>query len=305
MPPILVLLGAAAVGLAVPVLWWALAAGRGGSHLATGNLHRGGIADARDLVLTRSAGERAVQPAVRWLATRARRLTPAGWVSKLERRITLAGRPAAWPLERVLAAKLLLGVAGLIAGYFLLSDPLSILRILSWVGLTAGGYFAPDIALLNVSQKRQPAIQDALPDTLDQMMISVEAGIGFESAMARAGRTGHGPLAEELVRTLQEIQLGVSRSEAMRNLADRTDVADVRHFVLAVVQAEKYGIPIADVLRNQANELRIKRRQRAEERAMKIPVKIVFPLVLCILPALFIVVIGPGAIRIMRAFGGG
>ena len=160
------------------------------------------------------------------------------------------------------------------------------------------GYLLPDLLLSNAATNRQKRIRLELPDTLDQMTIGVEAGLGFEAAMARAGRSGDGPLAEELVRTLQEVQAGMSRADAMRGLAERNDVAELRQFVLAVRQAETYGIPIAQVLRAQAAELRVKRRQRAEEQAMKLPVKVIFPLVLCILPAIFVVVLGPAAIRV-------
>jgi tight adherence protein C len=180
------------------------------------------------------------------------------------------------------------------------------MRLLGWLCFTTLAYFTPDLLVHSRGQERQESIGKALPDTLDQMTIAVEAGLGFETAMARAGRTGTGPLADELVRTLQEVQLGVPRSKAMRNLADRTDQSDLRHFVLAVIQAESYGIPIADVLRTQAAEQRVKRRQRAEEQAMKIPVKIIFPLILCILPTLFIVILGPAAIQVSRSlFGSG
>ncbi len=119
-------------------------------------------------------------------------------------------------------------------------------------------------------------------------------------ALARTSRVGEGPLAEELNRTGQEMQLGVSRSDALRNLADRTDVADLRSFVLTVVQSEEYGLPIAKVLSVQADELRDKRRQRAEERALKIPVLLIFPLAFCIFPTIFIIVLGPALIRIYR-----
>jgi tight adherence protein C len=119
------------------------------------------------------------------------------------------------------------------------------------------------------------------------------------------GRTEPGPLAAELVRTMQDVQVGVPRTKALRNLADRSECPDLRHFVLAIIQAENYGIPVADVPRTQAAEQRVKRRQRAEESAMKIPVKIVFPLILCILPTLMIVVIGPAVIRIIDSFFGG
>nr|WP_269449842.1 type II secretion system F family protein [Auraticoccus cholistanensis] len=135
------------------------------------------------------------------------------------------------------------------------------------------------------------------------MTIAVEAGLGFESAMARAGRNGRGPLAEELVRTLQDVQMGLSRREAYAALAARTDTPDLRRFIRAVVQADAYGISIADVLRTQAAEMRLKRRQRAEEKAMQIPVKVIFPLMLCILPVLFIVLLGPAAMDIVDALG--
>jgi len=128
--------------------------------------------------------------------------------------------------------------------------------------------------------------------------MSVEAGLGFEAALTRAARAGEGPLAEELGRTMREMQLGVSRSEALRNLADRTEVPDLSSFVLAVVQSEEYGLPITKVLGVQANELRDKRSQRAEERALKIPVLMIFPLAVCIFPTIFIILLGPALIRI-------
>ena len=141
-----------------------------------------------------------------------------------------------------------------------------------------------------------------MPDTLDQMTIAVEAGLGFDSAMARAGKNGKGPLAEELVRTMQDIQVGQSRRQAYESLASRTGVPDLRKFVRAIIQADLYGISVADVLRTQAAEMRMKRRQRAEEKAMQIPVKVIFPLMLCILPVLFIVLLGPAAMDIVAAF---
>ena len=132
--------------------------------------------------------------------------------------------------------------------------------------------------------------------------IAVEAGLGFDAAMARAGRNGTGPLAQELIRTLQEIQVGQLRRTAYESLALRTDVPDLRRFVRAIIQADAYGISVADVLRTQAAEMRMKRRQRAEEKAMQIPVKVIFPLMLCILPVLFIVLLGPAVMDIVAAF---
>ncbi|HSK90704.1 MAG TPA: type II secretion system F family protein, partial [Euzebyales bacterium] len=139
-------------------------------------------------------------------------------------------------------------------------------------------------------------------DALDQITICMEAGLGFEAAIARASHSNAGPLAQELVRTMQEVQVGVGRSEALRMFADRNDVQDLRHFVTAVLQAEQYGVPISTVLRDQAKELRAKRRQRAEEAARKLPLKLLAPLILFIIPPLFIILIGPAAMRLIDSF---
>jgi tight adherence protein C len=152
-------------------------------------------------VLQRSAQERAVEPLAGALARFARRLTPVGWVESLERRITLAGRPAAWPIERVLIAKLVLAAVASALGFLVFADRRTFLWLVFWVGATALAYFAPDLLLYSRGEERQEEIDKALPDTLDQMTITVEAGLGFESAMARAGRTGKGALAQEIVRS--------------------------------------------------------------------------------------------------------
>jgi tight adherence protein C len=300
--PISVIVAAAAVTASLPLLWWSVAGVRAEAQHTGQDLLRNGLAgaDLRTIELQRSARERAVLPALGVLTSLGRRLTPVGWIEALDRRLTLAGRPASLSLPRVLAAKLLVGALGTAVGFlFFASDP-SVLWVLGWGALATIGYFTPDLLLYSRGQERQAAIGKALPDTLDQMTISVEAGLGFDMAMARAARAGVGPLADELVRTLQEVQLGVPRTKAMRNLAERTDQNDLRRFVLAVVQADGYGIPIADVLRVQAAEQRVARRQRAEEHAMKIPVKIAFPLIVCIMPTLFIVILGPAAIQLAR-----
>lgn len=175
---------------------------------------------------------------------------------------------------------------------------------LMWVFATVVVYFLPELLLNSQGQKRNEKIQLELADTLDQMTIAVEAGLGFDSAMARAAQNGNGPLAAELARTLQDIQVGRSRRQAFEALTARTTVVDLRRFVRAVVQADAYGISIADVLRTQADEMRLKRRQRAEEKAQKLPVKVLAPLMLCILPVLFIVVMGPAVMSMVAAFSG-
>lgn len=236
------------------------------------------------------------------LAELSRRITPVGYAAWLDRTLAGAGRPHSWPLDRVLAVKPALAFLGLLFGFIIfVADPNGP-RFILMLALAAVLYFVPDILLRNTAAKRRSAMQLALPNMLDQMLISVEAGIGFEGAMGRAAENTTGPLAEEFIRTLQDIQVGRSRREAYTDLAQRASFPDLRSFVRSIVQADQYGIAIANVLKTQAQEMRIKRRQRAEEHAMKIPVKILFPLIFSILPAMFIIILGPAIMGIVKTF---
>ncbi len=290
-PPVLAAVLATAAAL--PLLGWALLA-RPRTTAAQANLVRG-------LDLPVAAAARRGPGTVARLA---RGLTPGGTLARLDRLAATAGRPPAWPVAKLLAAKLVLAlIAGALGGVVVAGSP-GPLTVLLAVVVTAVAYVLPELLLHSRGQERQEEISLQLADTLDQMTIAVEAGLGFESAMARAGKSGRGALAEELVRTLQDIGVGQPRREAYLALADRTGVPDLRRFIRAVVQADAYGVSIADVLRTQAQEMRLKRRQRAEEKAMQIPVKVIFPLILCILPTLFIVLMGPAALDIYEAFKG-
>lgn len=233
-----------------------------------------------------------------------RQLTPQAYIMKLDHLLALAGRPASMPLEKVLTAKPLLGLTGALAGLLLVQSNPSKLFVLLSIFITLLGYFVPDLLLYSKGQERQKAMALELANTLDQMLISVEAGLGFESAMQRAGDTGKGPLAEELVRTLQDMQVGRSRREAYLAMADRSTIPELRSFVKAIVQADAYGIALSGVLRTQAKVMRVKRRQRAEEKAMKLPVAVLFPLLLFIFPVLFIVILGPAALNVIDTFAG-
>ncbi|BCW85150.1 MULTISPECIES: type II secretion system F family protein [Paenarthrobacter] len=232
----------------------------------------------------------------------ARKLTPGSYEAKLDRWLALAGRPKSMPLTKLIALKPVLAVCGAVFGLLLIFAGPGPLSICFTIFLTAFLYFIPDLLIYNTGIKRQEAIQLEFPNTLDQMLISVEAGLGFEGAIERASTEGAGPLAHELMRTLQDIQVGRPRPEAYAALAERCTVPDVRSFVLAVVQADKYGIGIANVLRAQAKQARVKRRQNAEERAMKLPVKVLFPLLFCIFPVLFIILLGPAVLKIVQVF---
>ena len=288
-----VLFAAGSVGLALAFMAYALTAQPDAArNRVRANLQRG---------MRRSGPQDDIQRQTGLIGL-ARRLTPAGNVRRLDLLLARAGRPAAWPLERVLVTKLLLTavVAGLMV-LTLVGSP-SGRMLLFALAVVVLAWFVPDLLLISRGQKRREEIQKALPDTLDQMTIAVEAGLGFEAAMAHVARNGKGALAEELIRTLQDIQVGQPRRDAYRALAERSPEPDLRRFLRAVIQAEQHGVSVARVLTTQAQEMRVKRRQRAEEKAMKIPVKVVFPLILTILPVLIIVVIGPGVINIIDAF---
>ena len=232
-------------------------------------------------------------------------VTPLSYVRKLNKLLSLAGRPASLPLGRILAAKPLLGLLGALLGlYISTSSQVPVLKLVG-ILIVLLGYFIPDLLLYSKGQERQKIMQLELANTLDQMLISVEAGLGFEGAMARAGQNGKGPLAEELVRTLQDMQVGRSRRESYQALSERTNIPELRSFVQAVVQADTYGIAVSRVLRIQAKVMRVKRRQRAEEKAMKLPVTILFPLLFFIFPVLFIAILGPAVINAVATFSGG
>jgi tight adherence protein C len=165
------------------------------------------------------------------------------------------------------------------------------------------GFYVPDLWIRNLGEHRQQDLLLGLPDAIDMMTICVEAGLGFDSALARVARNLEGPIASEWARVLQEMQFGKSRTDALRAMLERTDVSELRTFVSSIIQSSELGISVGNVLREQSNEMRIRRKQRAEEQAQKLPVKILFPLLLCMLPALFVVVIGPAAMNIVHLFG--
>jgi tight adherence protein C len=254
--------------------------------------------------LDQSFEERVLEPARAKLLTLGRRLTPAGQLEKMAKRLESAGSPEGWDVNRILSVKVLAGGVGLLLGFVL---PLVLGAVPAVVVGTvilggAVGFFGPDLAVYQIAYNRRDRIRKDLPDALDLLTITVEAGLAFDAAVTQVARNTEGPLADEFYRVLQEIQLGRGRGEALEQMAARVNVEELNTFVSAVVQADSLGIPIAHVLRIQAKEMRIKRSQRAEEAAQKVPVKILFPLIFCILPALFVVVIGPAAVNIFRAF---
>lgn len=228
---------------------------------------------------------------------------PASYAGWLERQVVYAGRPVGWTLGRIVTWKVVLLLVGALGGFlFVVTSGPQPFKVLVAIAISVLLFFLPDVLVNSRAHDRQEALRLALPDTLDQMTIAVEAGLGFDAAMAKAARGGKGPLSEELIRVLQDMSIGRTRRDAFQELERRTSVEDLRRFIRAVIQADAYGVAIGDVLRVQAGEMRLKRRQRAEEQAQKVTVKILFPLVFCLLPVLFIVVMTPAVLSIIDSF---
>jgi tight adherence protein C len=246
--------------------------------------------------------DRVLMPASLRLAGLARALSPKGIGARIQQRLDLAGNPGRWNVERVLTFKGLGLLAGGLIG-IIWHASLS-MRLLLALLFGVVGFYVADLLVYNIGMKRQDDIRKGLSDAMDLLTICVEAGLGFDASLSHVAARIPGPIAGEFQRVLQEMQIGKTRSEAFRSVTDRTSVPELKAFVSSIVQADAFGIPVANVLREQSKEARIKRRQRAEEKAQKVPVKIMVPLVLFILPVLFIVVIGPGAISIVHNFSG-
>jgi tight adherence protein C len=267
-------------------------------HAAPASMHR---------ELNKPFAERVIVPALEQLTMIGRRFTLGDQVSRIRYRLELAGNPPRWDVDRIIAFKMLGLITGFVLGLavpiILGAGPLTVVGLV--VAGSALGYLTPNIVLYQAGYNRREQMRRELPDALDLLTISVEAGLAFDAALSHVARNTTGPLADEFFRVLQEMQIGLGRPDAMRALTDRTDLPELRGFVTSMVQADTFGIPIANVLRVQSKEMRVKRSQRAEELAQKVPVKILFPLIFCILPALFVVILGPAAIRIIDSLAGG
>lgn len=263
------------------------------------------IQDTRDKELLESLGKRTVAPMWSSLVGFGRRVTPVGYIDSIRTKLNRAG----WADPSSLDTFLVVKIAGVVLAFISVFVVLVVVGMSGLVGwLTAGvaaTIFAmgPDIVLDRKVESRVYQMRIALPEVLDLLVISVEAGLGFEQALDRVVDNVPGPLTDEFARMLGEVRAGSSRSEAMRALEKRVDVPEVRTFILAMLQADTFGVSIAKVLRTQADEMRVKRRQLAEEKAQKAPVKMLIPMVFCIFPALFVVVLGPAALDILDAFG--
>ena len=262
------------------------------------------VQDVRDQELLVPLYQRALLPVLHGLTALGGRFTPVGYVDQVRKKFIYAGRISSDGVDRFLAIRVITVVA-IPIWFIIVTAFLPVTGILRLGLLGLGGAvlaLGPDSVLNRRVEERQLIMQRKLPDILDLLTISVEAGLGFEQAVDRTVGSVPGPLSDEFARMLGELRAGSSRADAMRALDHRTNVPEIRSFVLAILQADAFGVSIGRVLRAQADEMRIKRRQLAQEKAQKAPVKMLIPMVFCIFPALFVVVIGPAMINISRNF---
>jgi tight adherence protein C len=280
---ITVILGAVSLVGAIGVFWWGLTAR---PSAARANLFAGLPQQTAPVSKTTSI--------VRQLGERTRRLLPNSLVDGLEVKLVQAGHPYNLDLPRLLGIKITLALLTAFA-LIIIGQPV--------VALIAAGvlYFLPDYWVLSVRDKRQEAMRADAADVIDQLTICVEAGLGFDAALNRVATTSSGPLADELRHTTSDIQAGVPRAQALRALSDRTQIEEIRQVVSALLQAQKHGVPMAETLRVQSAEMRLKRKQRTEEKAAKVAVKLIFPIIVCFLPVFLIVTMVPALIQIFHA----
>ena len=262
-----------------------------------------------ELELEQPFTDRVVSPTIRGLANLINRLAPQRNLEEMRHKIDLAGNPNNWTAADLLGVR---GMAAIITlliigiPLFLLATPiLQLILITSASGIL--GFYLPIFWLNSKIRQRKHEIQKALPDALDLLTISVEAGLGFDAALVKVTEKWDNELSRAFSRVNAEIRLGKLRREALRDMTNRTDVPDVSNFIAAVIQADQLGVSLAKVLRIQSDQMRIKRRQRAEEQAAQAPVKMMFPLVFLIFPSIFIVLLGPAVLIFMKGglLGGG
>lgn len=265
-------------------------------------IQRGDVQSLEEIELSQPFAERVLIPVIRRLGEFSARFTPQKAIQDTARRLELAGNP--WPVDAstFLAVRFILAVllGGFLTAVILISPPSNASDNFMYIGgATFGGFFLPHLLLTSKITKRQNEIRKAMPDALDLLTICVEAGLGFDAAMAKVSDKWENELALAFSRTIREVQLGKVRREALRDMADRLGIPEMTSFVAAIIQSEQLGVSMAKVLRIQSDQMRMKRRQRAEEAAHKAPIKMIIPMALLIFPSIMIIILTPAAIQIM------
>ena len=258
-----------------------------------------------EMEMQRPFSDRVLRPMVQRFAKLGRRRDEGGMIARIDAKLERAGYPGGLRGADWVGVKLMSLIAFAVIAFLLgllIGKGAFVLGLLFMIVGGAVGYIAPEFWLGKKISARSMAMVLQLPDALDLLTISVEAGLGFDAALAKVVEKMEGPLVSEFRQALAEVRMGRTRREALRDVATRADAQPVSNFIGAIVQAEQLGVPIAKVLQIQSNQLRIERRQRAEEAAAKAPVKMLFPMVGCIFPTIFIVILGPAIVTVM---GGG
>jgi tight adherence protein C len=267
-------------------------------------LQSGEVASLEEIELSQPFSERVIIPIVRKIGEISARFTPQKAIQDTARRMELAGNP--WPIDAAtfLAIRFILGVVlgGFVTAMFLLSPTPNFNDNAIFIfGATFGGFFLPHLMLSSRITNRQREIRKAMPDALDLLTICVEAGLGFDAAMSKVSEKWDNQLSLAFSRAIREIQLGKTRRDALKDMADRLDINEMTSFVAAIIQSEQLGVSMAKILRIQSDQMRIKRRQRAEEEAHKAPVKMVMPMAFLMFPTILIIVLTPAALQIMTS----
>jgi tight adherence protein C len=269
-------------------------------------IQRGDVKSLEEIELSQPFGERVLVPLIRRVGSISARFTPQKAIQDTARRLELAGNP--WPIDAAtfLALRFILAIllGGFLAVVIFISPPSDQTTNFMFIGgAILVGFFLPHLMLTSRITRRQNEVRKAMPDALDLLTICVEAGLGFDAAMAKVSEKWENELSMAFARAIREVQLGKVRRDALKDMADRLGIPEVTSFVAAIIQSEQLGVSMAKVLRIQSDNMRVKRRQRAEELAHKAPIKMIIPLALLIFPSIMIIILTPAAIQIMANLG--
>ncbi len=269
-------------------------------------IQRGDVTSLEEIELSQPFAERVLVPLFNRIGELSARFTPQKVIQNTTRKLELAGNP--WPIDAAtfIAIRFLLAIifGGLVLVLVLTSPSAVPSDNLMYIGgATFGGFYLPHLMLTSKITRRQKDIRNAMPDALDLLTICVEAGLGFDAAMSKVSEKWENELSLAFARVIREIQLGKVRREALKDMSDRLGIAELTSFVAAIIQSEQLGVSMAKVLRIQSDQMRVKRRQRAEEEAHKAPIKMIIPLALLVFPSIMIIILTPAVIQIMTSLG--
>ena len=269
-------------------------------------IQRGDVTSLEEIELSQPFSERVMIPIIRRVGEFSARFTPQKAIQDTARKLELAGNP--WPIDAAtfLAIRFILAVVlgGFLVAVVLISPPSNPNDNFMYIGgATFAGFFLPHLMLTSRITRRQKEIRKAMPDALDLLTICVEAGLGFDAALSKVSDKWDNELSLAFARTIREVQLGKVRRDALKDMSDRLGIAEMTSFVAAIIQSEQLGVSMAKVLRIQADQMRMKRRQRAEEEAHKAPIKMIIPMALLIFPTIMIIILTPAALQIANSLG--